>query len=124
MGFARSETRQRKDEAAMGGAVGKRPAVTWSKWRWAGGGCGARAPAKIGRDLKPRAPCVPPDPQIARAHVERRARVRRGWDSGVWGRRSRTGPHVGVFWRWECAREGRGPRLGGKDHHGGGLNGV
>jgi len=106
-----------------GGRRGEESAVTWSKWRWAGGGGGggARAPAEIRRDLKPRAPCVPPDPPIARCHVWSRARVRRGWDPGGRGRESRAGPHVGGFAGWWWGGEWWGPRLGGKDRHGGGL---
>jgi hypothetical protein len=97
--------------------------VTWSKWRWAGGGGGAHDPAEIRRDLKPRAPCVSPYPQIARGHVERRARgstVGPGaGEPGGWGSSGGSGS---LAWAPEALGPARGSE--GKDRHGGWLNGV
>ena len=94
-----------------GGRRGEESAVTWSKWRWAGGGGGARASAEIRRDLKPRAPCVPREGSADRPLPRGAARAgppRLGlWWAGPAKPRGPARRRVSWGWWWGRASEGK-----------------
>lgn len=63
-----------------------------------------RAPRRVRDPTRSKAACSLGSPRILRstgAHVERRARARRGYVTGRWGLRCRMDPHVGgLGWAW------------------------